>query len=208
MVTRRIVLFGGTFDPIHLGHTTVASEAAKSIGAEKIIFVPAKRSPLKGFLPRANDRDRFEMIALAIADKEDFEVSDFELKKPAPSYTLETVEAFRSEYGREASIYWLIGADTVDDLVHWHKITELIDACNLVTMFRAGCKSPDFTKFRDVWGRRRVEKLQRNIVPTSLVDISSTEIRKRLSEGLNASKMLHKAVLSYIRQHSLYQSGA
>ena len=208
MVARKIVLFGGTFDPIHLGHTAVASEAAKSIGAEKLIFIPAKRSPLKGFLPKVNDRDRLEMIALAIADEESFEVSDFELKKPAPSYTLKTVEAFQSEFDQEFSIYWLIGADAVDDLVYWHRITDLIDACNLVTMYRAGCEPPDFTKFQAVWGRQRVEKLQQNIVKTPLVDISSTEIRKRLAQGRNASKMLHKAVLSYIQQDSLYQSGA
>lgn len=208
MVTRRIVLFGGTFDPIHLGHTEVASDAAKKINAGKVIFVPAKRSPLKGFSPRASDRDRLEMIALAIADKKNFEVSDFELKKPAPSYTLETVKKFQSDYGQGVSIYWLIGADTVDDLVHWYKIDELIDTCNLVTMYRAGCEPPDFTKFEEIWGRERVEKLQRNIVRTPLVDVSSTEIRKRLSEGRDASKMLHKAVLSYIRQHGLYQSGA
>lgn len=208
MVARKIVLFGGTFDPIHIGHTAVASEAARSIGAEKLIFIPAKRSPLKGFLPRVNDRARLEMIALAIAGEESFEVSDFELKKPAPSYTLKTVEAFQSEFGREVSIYWLIGADAVDDLVYWHMITDLIDACNLVTMYRAGCEPPDFTKFQAVWGRQRVEKLQQNIVKTPLVDISSTEIRKRLAQGRNASKMLHKTVLSYIQQNSLYQSGA
>ena len=201
-------MFGGTFDPIHIGHTAVASEAAKSIGAEKLIFIPAKRSPLKGFSPRVNDRDRLEMIALATADEESFEVSDFELKKPAPSYTLKTVEAFQSEFGREVSIYWLIGADAVDDLVYWHRITDLIDTCNLVTMHRAGCEPPDFTKFQAVWGRLRVEKLQQNIVKTPLVDISSTEIRKRLAEGRNASKMLHKAVLGYIRQNGLYQSGS
>jgi len=208
MVTRRIVLFGGTFDPIHIGHTTVASDAAKKVNAEKLIFVPAKRSPLKGFSPRASDHHRLEMIALAIADEENFQVSDFEITKPAPSYTLETVKAFQFEYGRQASIYWLIGADTVDDLVHWYKIDELIDTCNLVTMYRAGCEPPDFTKFQEIWGRERVEKLQRNILKTPLVDISSTDIRRRLSEGRDASIMLHKAVFSYIRQHGLYQSEA
>lgn len=205
MVTRKIVLFGGTFDPIHLGHTTVASEAAKSIGAEKLIFIPAKRSPLKGFLPRASDRDRLEMISLAIAEKEIFEVSDFELRKPAPSYTLETVEAFQAEFGRDTSIYWLIGADAVDDLVHWHKITELIDACNLVTMFRAGCEPPDFAKFEEIWGRERVEKLQRNIVKTPLVDISSTEIRKKIASGRDVSNLLHPAVADYICKNGLYR---
>jgi len=199
------VLFGGTFDPIHLGHTTVASDAARHIGADKLIFVPAKRSPLKGFFPSANDDDRLRMISIAIADVEGFEVSDYELKKPAPSYTLETVERFQDECGGDTSIYWLIGADAVADLAYWHKILELIDACDLATMYRAGFEPPDFAGFEGVWGRDRVEKLRRNIVPTSLIDISSTEIRKRLAKGQDASTMLHRGVLGYIRENKLYE---
>jgi nicotinate-nucleotide adenylyltransferase len=206
MAKRRIVLFGGTFDPIHLGHTKVAGDAAERIGAERLIFIPAKRSPLKGFMPEASDDDRLEMIALATAGEESFEVSDFELQKPAPSYTLETVQEFQKEYAGQASIYWLIGADGVDDLAYWHMIAELIDLCNLTTMQRAGCKSPDFAKFEGIWGRSRVEKLRRNIIQTPLVDISSTEIRRRLAKGQDVSKMLHPAVSGYIRQHGLYQS--
>ena len=206
MTKRRIVLFGGTFDPIHLGHTTVAADAAKHIGAEKLVFIPAKRSPLKGFLPKANDDDRLEMITLATADEKSFQVSDFELQKPAPSYTLETVLKFQQEYGDEASIYWLIGADGVDDLAYWHMIVELVDACNLTTMYRAGCEPPNFTKFEAMWGRRRVDKLRHNIIQTPLVDISSTEIRKKLTEGRDVTEMLHPAVSDYISQHGLYQS--
>jgi len=206
MVKRKIALFGGTFDPIHLGHTTVAADAAKHIGAEKIIFIPAKRSPLKGFLPKANDGDRLEMIALAIAEDKNFQVSDCELKKPAPSYTLETIRQFQAKHGSGTSIYWLIGADSIDDLLHWYGITELIDGCNLTTMYRAGCKPPDFSKFAAVWGRQRVGKLQRNVIQTPLIDISSTEIRDRLAAGRDVSGMLHPPVADYIYKHGLYQS--
>lgn len=205
MSQKTIALFGGTFDPIHLGHTTVAANAAEHIRAEKIIFIPAKRSPLKGFLPRAGDEDRLKMIALAIAEEETFEVSDYELNKPAPSYTLETVEKFRKDYGDETSVHWLVGADGIDDLIYWHKITELIDACYLTTMYRAGCAPPNFEKFEEAWGRQRVEKLQQNVVQTPLIDISSTEIRKRLATGQNAVNMLHRAVYGYIRENGLYR---
>ena len=205
MMKRTIALFGGTFDPVHLGHRTVAADTAKKIHAEKIVFIPAKRSPLKGFLPKAGDEDRLKMIALAIAGEEKFEVSDYELNKPAPSYTLETVEKFRKDYGGEASIHWLIGADGVDDLIYWHKVVELIDACNLTTMYRAGCEPPNFAKFEDIWGRQRVEKLQRNIVQTPLIDISSTEIRKKIAAGQDVLNMLHKDVYGYIRENGLYR---
>jgi len=207
MVKRKIALFGGTFDPIHLGHTAVAADTAKMIGAEKIIFVPAKRSPLKGFFPKAGDSDRFKMISLAIAHNKNFQVSDYELKRPEPSYTLETVRKFQGDYGGETSIYWLIGADSINELQLWYGITELIDECNLSTMFRAGCKPPNYAKFEDIWGPDRVKKLKRNVIQTSLVDISSTEIRSRLAAGDNVTDMLHPDVADYIRKHGLYQSG-
>lgn len=205
MIKRKIALFGGTFDPIHIGHTSVATYALEQIGAEKIIFIPAKRSPLKGFLPNANDKHRFEMISLAIAEEKDFEVSDCELKKPAPSYTLETVQHFKNEYGSDTSIHWLIGADTIDDLTYWYKIVELIDKCFLTTMYRAGCVEPDFSKFESQWGAQRIEKLQQNIIQTPLLDISSTEIRNRLAVGQDVSDMLASSVIEYIRKHDLYK---
>ena len=205
MAKRKITLFGGTFDPIHLGHITVAAEAAKHIGAEKLIFIPAKRSPLKGFTPCASEEDRVAMIALAIAGNKIFELSDYELKKGEPSYTLQTVRKFQADYGSETEIYWLIGADSIDDLAHWYKITELIDECIVSTMYRAGFEPPDFSKFKALWGRKRVEKLQRNVIQTSLIDISSTEIRDKLAHGLDVTDMLHPAVAEYIHEHGLYQ---
>jgi len=206
MAEKRIALFGGTFDPIHLGHTLVAAEALKKIAAEKVVFIPAKRSPLKGFFPQASDHDRVEMTALAIADNQKFELSDYELKRHAPSYTLETVNRFKDHYGPATVIHWLVGSDSVDELPYWHKITELIDSCKISTMYRAGHEKPDFDKFEPIWGRKRVKKLQRNIIATSLIDISSTEIRKRLAKGLSVTDMLHPAVIDYIRKRGLYGS--
>jgi nicotinate-nucleotide adenylyltransferase len=208
MVKKKIALFGGTFDPIHLGHTAVAAAAAEHIGAEKIVFIPAKRSPLKDSFPEAGDGDRLAMIALAIADNEKFQLNDYELRKPEPSYTLETVRRFQADYGGKALIYWLIGADSIYELSRWYGIVELIDACILCVMFRAGCKPPDFAKFKDVWGAARVEKLQRNVIRTPLIDISSTEIRNRLAAGRDVTDMLAPQVADYIRKHGLYRSKA
>ncbi len=199
-------MFGGTFDPIHLGHTAVAADAAEQIGAEKIVWVPAKRSPLKGFMPKADDKDRLKMIGLAISEQKNFELSDYELRRPAPSYTLETVRWFQNKYGGDVLIHWLLGADSVEDLSLWHKITALIDECTLCTMYRAGCKKPDYTRFEAVWGHQRVKKLQQNIIRTPLIDISSTEVRKRLAGGSDVGQMLHPDVIEYIRQRGLYRS--
>jgi nicotinate-nucleotide adenylyltransferase len=208
MVKKKIALFGGTFDPIHLGHTAVAAAAAEHIGAERVIFIPAKRSPLKDSFPEAGDGDRLAMIALAIADNEKFQVNDYELRKPEPSYTLETIRHFQSDYGGKSLIYWLIGADGIYELSRWYGIVELIDECNLCVMFRAGFEPPDFAEFKDIWGAARVEKLQRSVIQTPLIDISSTEIRNRLATGRDVSDMLHPIVADYIRKHGLYKSRA
>ena len=204
-MTRRIALFGGTFDPIHLGHTTVADAAARQIGAEKVIFIPARISPLKGFFPFASDNDRLQMIDLAITGHEQFAASDCELKRPAPSYTLDTVRRFQRACGPGTHIHWLIGADGVGDLVHWHKIQELIDECFLTTMRRPGYPVPDFDRFESLWGPQRIAKLKRNVIETPLVDISSTEVRRRLAADEDTTGMLHPNVLRYIRAHKLYR---
>jgi len=204
MAERKIVLFGGTFDPIHLGHTAVAAAAGEHIGAEKVVFVPAKRSPLKAFFPEAGDEDRLAMIALAISGNGSFDLSDYELRKPGPSYTLETVRHFQRQFGGNTLIYWLAGADSLEDLPHWYGVTELIDECNLAVMHRAGFKPPDFSQFQAAWGQQRVEKLQRNAVETPLIDVSSTEIRRRLNAGRDVGGMVCPKVLQYIREHGLY----
>jgi nicotinate-nucleotide adenylyltransferase len=205
MSKRKTALFGGTFDPIHIGHTTVAASAAEIIGAEKVIFVPAKRSPLKEVQPVASDEDRLEMIRLAITDKARFEVSDHELRKAGESFTIETVRFFKETIGGGVEIYWLMGADNVDDLANWYKIAELIDECNPAVMCRAGFERPDFSRFTKSLGERRVAKLQKNIIATPLIDISSTEIRKLIAAGEDVSNMVSPAVAEYIKKHGLYR---
>jgi len=205
MAKRKIALYGGTFDPIHLGHTTVADAAAKQIQAEKVIFIPAKCSPLKGFAPSASDEDRLQMIVLAIADDDSFAVSECELKRPAPSYTLDTIRRFKQEYGPDTAVHWLLGADSVADLVHWYRIRELMDECTITTMQRGGYPPPDFDRFAPVWGEERVAKLKRNLVGTPLVDVSSTEVRNRLAAGEDVSEMLHPNVVAYIQKRDLYR---
>lgn len=203
MTKKVTVLFGGTFDPVHLAHTAVAAAAGDALGADSVIFVPARHSPLKALVPEASDEDRLAMLQLALSGNSRFALTDYELKKPGHNYTIETVRHFKKQF-EDAEIYWLLGADTIDDLQHWYSITELIDECNLAVMFRGGVKPPDFTKYEALWGSERVKKLQRKVIETPLIGISSTEIRKRLSTGRDVSGMLNPKVLQYIREKGLY----
>jgi len=206
MSRKKIILFGGTFDPIHLGHIQVADAALQHVGAEQIIFIPAKRSPHKKQQPIASETDRIAMIQLAIGARKDFSLSDCECKRPQPSYTLDTVREFLAQYGPDTALIWLVGADAVKDLPHWYRIDELLAAADIAVMYRAGYPRPDFEGCRPDLTPRQIEKLEKNVVPVPLVDISSTGIRTRLSQGQNVDDMLPAEVLAYIKTHDLYQT--
>ncbi len=204
METKKIILFGGTFDPIHIGHTTVAQDAIEKIKGEQLVFIPAKISPLKQHHPLADQVHRFKMIELAISQKPKFSVSDYELTKNSPCYTLQTVRYFKSQYP-DSDIYWLLGADSLNDMAQWYQPDTLIDECFVCFMLRAGYPKPDFEPFIDIWGPGRVNKLREHMIETPLVDISSTDIREKLKTGQEVSDMLKPEVYAYILEHHLYQ---
>ena len=116
---KKIILFGGSFDPIHTGHLRVAHHALKELGADELIFIPARRSPHKTDLPTPGAH-RFAMIAKAIDGIDSFSVSDCELLRPEPSYTLDTVGLSRVQVGSDVVLHWLIGADQLADLEKWY----------------------------------------------------------------------------------------
>ncbi len=201
---RSVILFGGTFDPIHNGHLTVALFAGAHLHADRIIFIPARRSPHKKDAPIADDVSRLTMIHLAIMGKGCFGVSDCELTRPEPSYTIDTVAHFRCEYGPQADLFWLIGADMVAGLPHWHRITELLAACRLCIMYRGGMDKPDLTPLVSHFGQEAVARLENDVLPTPLVDISSTDIRTRIAAGQPVADLVPPLVLHYIGKNRLY----
>lgn len=201
---KKIVLFGGSFDPIHNGHTIVARHAIKRIGASELVFVPAHRSPHKRLFPVANASERLRMIEIVVAGEKKMCVSDCEIHRDPPSYTIDTVRFFCGRYGKDAELYWLVGGDMLEDLPRWHRIEELLDECTICLMLRPGFEAPQLDRFMNVFGREQVEKLKRNIILNPLVDISSTEIRRKVAAGEDISQMVHPAVVAYIKDRGLY----
>ena len=199
-----ILLFGGTFDPIHTAHIRVAEYAREQLKVERVIFIPVRRSPHKEFTPVAGDSDRFDMIKLAIACMPRFSVSNCEFKRSEPSYTIDTIKYFRVLLGNKVRLRWLIGADAVKDLLCWHSIAELIDLCDLTIMRRGGVEKPDFSGLEGFLGAKRVEKLKKNQVETPLIELSSTEIRRRLSSGEDVSELVGVEVMRFIAKNGLY----
>ena len=203
-MAKKIILFGGSFDPIHRGHIIVAKSAAKQIGSDKVVFIPARRSPHKEFFPNAGDNARLDMISIAISAENTFQVSDCELKRSDPSYTIDTIRFFRQTYPDDTQFYWLVGADMLAELPKWYEIRSIIDECNLSIMDRGGMDAPDMTALEGVITSERVEKLKKNMISTPLEEVSSTEIRAKLAQGQDVSELLDADVLAYIRENRLY----
>jgi nicotinate-nucleotide adenylyltransferase len=203
-MSEKIILFGGTFDPVHIGHIKVAQAAAKKIGAKMVILIPARRSPHKNQKPSAPDNDRIEMLKLAVKGNDMFKVSNTELNRAEPSYTIDTIHQLKQKYGDSSELYWLIGADMVKSLLLWHKILEIMDQCNISVMNRGGYEKPDFGSLTGKLDKEYIEKLKKNMIETPFIEISSTEIRQQLADEEDVSKYLHPDVLNHIKKHKLY----
>jgi nicotinate-nucleotide adenylyltransferase len=186
---KKIGIYGGTFDPIHHGHLILAREAVEQLSLEKLIFVPAATSPFKEE-PAAPAEMRLSMVRAAIAGESRFEIDDLELHRPPPSYSFDTVEIIRKREP-DSKIYFLIGEDNAPTLYKWHRFEELKKVVRFVVLDRTG------TKIEHAY-----EMVQRKI------DISATEIRKRVASGQSIRYLVPQAVEEIIRQGGLYREGA
>ncbi|HME88981.1 MAG TPA: nicotinate-nucleotide adenylyltransferase [Chthoniobacterales bacterium] len=186
---RKIGIYGGTFDPIHLAHLILAREAHEQLGLERIIFVPAAASPAKE-PPHADGESRLLMLQAAIEGELMFAVNDCELKRPPPSYSIETVLHVR-EREPQSELFWLVGADNVVTLDKWHRFDELKKLVQFVVLDRGSgeLKSP-------------YPVVQRNI------DISATDIRNRVAQGHSIRYLVPRAVEEIIRRENLYRGSA
>jgi nicotinate-nucleotide adenylyltransferase len=186
---RKIGIYGGTFDPIHHGHLILAREALEQLDLEKVIFVPAAVSPFKDGTAAAGE-SRWLMLRAALQGEPGFAVDDCELRRPPPSYTIDTVQDLR---GRESNseIYYLIGQDNVAGLERWHRFAELTKLVQFVVLDRAGIES-----------HHPYPVVQRKI------DISATDIRKRVASGQSIRYLVPTVVEEIIRQGNLYRESA
>lgn len=182
----------------------MAQFAMSYLHVGRLIMIPAARSPHKINPPVAEGQDRLAMIRLATHDIVGLEVSDVELKRPQPSYTYDTVQFFRDSIGADIPLYWLVGADAIVDLPYWHRIGELLDMCRLCIMYRAGYERPSLKALEQKFRPDQIEALERHVIPTPLVDISSTEVRNRIASGQAGSDILSPDVLEYIVKNKLY----
>ena len=183
---RRIGIYGGTFDPVHCAHLILAREAQEQFSLEKVLFVPAAISPHKDE-PVAPGKTRLLMLQVAIDGENGFAVDECELRRPPPSYSMDTVEEIRGREGA-SELYFLIGEDNVSKLSSWHRFEELRKLVTFVVLNRTNTTN-----------QHPYQVVQRQI------DISATDIRKRVASGRSIRYLVPPMVEQIIRQNNLYR---
>ncbi|MCX8029281.1 MAG: nicotinate-nucleotide adenylyltransferase [Brevinematales bacterium] len=188
----KIGLFGGTFDPIHIGHLIVANTALVRFTLDKVVFVPAKVSPFKlGRQKMFTDKQIIEMINLSILDNEKFELSDFEILSESVSYTYLTVDYFSNLYNG-ADIYLVLGSDSFESFCKWKNYEQIIQKCKIIVYPRLG-SSLELPKCLESF-KHKVFVLQ-----SPVIEISSTIIRKMIVRKEDFRYLVHDRVYEYIK---------
>jgi nicotinate-nucleotide adenylyltransferase len=187
----RLGIYGGTFDPIHLGHLLPARDALEQLKLDAVIFVPARQSPFKKGKPGASEAQRLAMLRLALKGRDKFWLSRCELDRPAPSFAFDTAVEIREAFPR-AELLWLIGADQAPDLHRWHRAKELKKLVTFALLPRGGA------------ARGKIPAGVLSLPRPRRIDISATEIRHRVKSHLPIDHLVPAPVAAYIARHRLY----
>lgn len=199
----KIGIFGGTFDPIHNGHLNLAFELMEKKHLDAIWFVPTQINPHKMDTPPTPMEHRLAMVELAIQGIPSFHLKDVERRLPSPSFTVETLRTFIAEEASNPSphkFYLLMGEDAVPGFIRWHLPEEVIRLATLLI----GSRSCVWQTGLEDFSQPVREAVQKGLTPTRLMDISSTDLRRRLAHHLYCGHLLPGSVLEYIKQHRLY----
>lgn len=211
----KVALFGGTFDPVHLGHTACVQHLVENMDFSKVVIIPTNQNPLKVDRIPAPKEDRLKMIELAVRDfKDDILVDDMEMKNQSPSYTYETLKRYQDEYLPE-EMYLVMGVDTFSDFDQWKNFEEIIQMTNILVVSRPPYRRPfgveDFPKglqshihsydrgFALLNSGRTIE-----FTAIKTDDISSTLVRKKLKSGKNLDSLINMEVEKYIIENDVY----
>ena len=198
---QRVGLFGGTFDPPHVGHLILASEARSQLGLSRVLWTVTPDPPHKQDQLITSLEHRLAMVRLAIEDEPAFEISDVELTRPGPHYTVDTIKLL-AEQNPEAEIVPIIGGDSLNDLPTWHEPKELLFAAHWVGVMRRPGEKTDLQELE-----RELPGISAKVhyVEAPLLEIASREIRHRAATGRPFRYYLPEPVYEYIEQHHLYQ---
>jgi nicotinate-nucleotide adenylyltransferase len=184
----RVGVFGGSFDPVHVGHLAIALAALESVPLDRVLFVPVRRSPLKDRDPLASVADRVAMLEAAIVGEPRFALSRVELERDSVSYTVDTLEALRSQ----GELFLILGSDALADLARWRTPDRIRELATILVAARPGAPEPDPVHRARAFDAPRL-------------DISSRELRARAARGLSLRYLVPDAVWEHIKKRGLYK---
>ena len=192
-----IGIYGGTFDPVHAGHITVAERAFNQCGLAKVLLIPAKNPWLKEGELISEFNHRHRMLEIAVQGRPGLEVSSIEGWRDGPTYTVDTVQQLRDE-DPEGEFVLVIGQDTMMTMPRWHRVEELLTLCPLVVYKRDGEDTVD--------AERTITGLGGRIswIEGPLMEVSATSLRQLIAEGVDPGDRMPSSVYSYVQQQGLY----
>ena len=195
-------VFGGTFDPIHLGHLVVAEEARSVLQLDEVLFIPTGQPWLKSGLKITDAAHRLAMVELAVKSNPGLRSSDMEVRRPGPTYTVDTLTELRQELGPGPELHLILGLDSLADLKRWHLPERIFDLSRVVAVTRPGYEDfePGALESIAPGASSKVHLLK-----GPLIGISGTEIRRRVCNGLPIRYWVPRCVESYILERGLYR---
>ncbi|HHW23800.1 MAG TPA: nicotinate-nucleotide adenylyltransferase [Clostridiaceae bacterium] len=200
-----IGLMGGTFNPVHYGHLIICEGIREEFKLEKVIFIPAKIPPHKTDKKIAEAYDRLKMVRLAIADNPFFEASDIEMKRDGSSYTVDTLMAFKRIYGSETRLGLIVGADSLVQIETWRNFNDIFRLADIIVAPRPDTQENHLDntiiKLKSNYGAKIFK------FSGKAMNFSSTDIRKRIEEGLSIRYLVPPPVEAYIKRNGLYIKG-
>ncbi|MEI8138405.1 MAG: nicotinate-nucleotide adenylyltransferase [bacterium] len=200
----RLGVLGGTFNPVHLGHLIMAQDAIERFELTKVMFVPCAQPPHKSSYELPVAHHRLAMLEAAIEGDLQFEVSDMEIQRGGTSYTIDSMRIL-AEHHPDMELCFIIGADSLMELHLWKDIELLLKLCRIVTIARPGIDLAALAKSDLKLPAPWPERLLADVRGGHLIDISSTDIRYRVAEGMSIRYLVSPAVDMYITEHSLYR---
>ena len=201
----RIGIFGGSFDPVHLGHLLIAMHAWEQLRLDELRMVPAAQSPLKPIGVHAGTEQRLEMLRLAISGTDPLRIDDSELRRGGVSYTVETLAAIRLAQPA-AELLLIMGADSLASITRWHQPERILQLATLAVVRRGGMPAIDYSVLESLANRQQIEHCRDAELSMPMIELSSSELRQRVAEGRTIRFRTPRAVEAYIAAHGLYQA--
>jgi nicotinate-nucleotide adenylyltransferase len=201
----RVGIFGGTFDPVHLGHLILAEQCREQGQLDQVWFVPAPRPPHKHDLPLTRFDQRVEMIQLATAGQPAFRIDEIEKERSGPSYTVETVAELRRRHPAD-DFYLLLGSDTLAEIHSWYDPGRLLSMVGLLVMTRPGYPARSADELRAALRLPESARVRVQVVDSPLIDIASRDLRARAVAGRSLRYLVPRAIEVYIAEKRLYSA--